>query len=48
MNASSLGFVLNTSTLKDWVTSFLWPNATRRFPIEEVGDFASVYEVTQD
>lgn len=43
LNASSLGFVLCVSTLKDLVMSTLWPYATRCFAIQKVGDCPSVY-----
>lgn len=48
LNACRLGFVLRTSTLKDWIMSTLWLDAVRCFAIEEVGDFVSVYEVQEN
>lgn len=48
LSASILGIGLTTSTLKDRVISTLWPDVARYFVIEEVRDFALVYEVTKD
>lgn len=47
LNASSLEFALLTSTLKDQVMSALWLDANRHFAIEEVGDFTSVYGISE-
>lgn len=48
LNAGSLGFVLSTCTLKDWIMSNLGPDMTKFLAIEEAGNSTSSYEVTED
>lgn len=48
LNSSDVAFVLRTSRLKDWAMLTLWPDTTRCFVVEEVGDFVSAHEVTDD